>query len=189
MPNVTWQEPQILVDLLAINLLADENGMSLPGARRVSVVSPWFSEVELFLRPGAWHRQLQIERSTGTYSLNRILARFLERGWVVEVAVLAYGRNPNSGMTKDVGTHQRERDVLRHLLSIGASVYLVPDLHAKGIVTPLGLVTGSTNFTRSGLFLQAQNSNYLPFDNPDYGPNAIQLRARYDSKIPVSSIP
>jgi hypothetical protein len=188
MPNVTWQEPQILVDLLAMNLLADENGMSLPGARRVSVVSPWFSEVELFLRPGPWHRHLQIERLPGTYSLNRLLARFLQRGWQVEIAVLAYGSGP-SGLNKDPASFSREREVLRFLLKAGANVYLVPDLHAKGVITPLGLATGSTNITRSGLFLQAQNANYFPFDNPDYSPNAVQLRARYASSSPARAIP
>jgi hypothetical protein len=188
MPNVTWQEPQILVDLLAMNLLADENGMVLGSPRRVSVVSPWFSEVELFLRPGPWHTHLQIERSAGTYSLNRILSRFLARGWTVEVAVLAYGTNP-SGLTKDPAAHSRERDVLRYLFGQGATIHLVPDLHAKGVITPLGLVTGSTNLTRSGLFLQAQNANYFPFDNPDYEANAVQLRSRYDSVSAATSVP
>ena len=32
MPNVTWQEPQILLDLLAVNLFAELNGLTLPGA-------------------------------------------------------------------------------------------------------------------------------------------------------------
>ena len=172
----------------AMSLLADENSMVVPAPRRVSVVSPWFSEVELFLRAGPWHRQLQIERSAGTYSLNRILQRFLVRGWTVEIAVLAYGRNP-SGLTKDPAHHRRECDVLRYLLGEGAAVYLVPDLHAKGLVTPLGLVTGSTNMTRSGLFLQAQNANYFPFDSPDYNANATQLRSRYCSLTAASAIP
>jgi hypothetical protein len=188
MPNVAWQEPQILVDLLAVNLLADENEMAIPEPHRVSIVSAWFSEVELFLRPGPWHRHLQIERSAGTYSLNRILQRFLGRGWMVEVAVLAYGRNP-SGLTKKPDEHRRERYVLRNLLSAGASVYLVPDLHAKGVITPLGLVTGSTNLTRSGLFLQAQNANYFPFDSADYHPNVTQLRSRFESLAPATAIP
>jgi hypothetical protein len=188
MPNVSWQEPQILVDLLAMSLLADENGMTLTGPKRVSVISPWFSEVELFLRPGPWHRHLQIERSTGTYSLNRILARFLTRDWAVDVAVLAYGTNP-SGLTKDPGAHVREREVLRYLFDRGASIHLAPDLHAKGVITPLGLVTGSTNITRSGLFLQAQNANYFPFDNADYSANATQLRSTYDSVPRATAIP
>jgi hypothetical protein len=188
MPNVTWQEPQILVDLLAINLLADENGMTIGSPRRISVVSPWFSEVELFLRPGPWHRYLQIERSAGTYSLNRILARFLGRGWTVDVAVLAYGVSP-SRLTKDPASHHREREVLRYLFSEGASIYLVPDLHAKGVITPLGLVTGSTNITGSGLFLQSQNANYFPFDHADYDANAVQLRSRLAPAHIATSIP
>lgn len=188
MPNVTWQEPQILVDLLAINLLADENEMTIPGSRCVSVVSAWFNEVELFLRPGPWHRHLQIERSSGSYSLNRILQRFLSSDWEVNVAVLSYGKNP-SGLTKDPKNHFREREVLRHLQSQGASVYLVPDLHAKGVVTPLGLVTGSTNITKSGLFFQAQNANYFPYDSPEYEPNRIQLLSKYSSCPKALTIP
>ncbi len=50
MPNVTWQEPQILLDLLAVNLFAELNGLTLPGARHIAVITPWFSNVELFLR-------------------------------------------------------------------------------------------------------------------------------------------
>ena len=33
MPNVTRQEPQILLDLLAVNLFAELNGLTLPGAK------------------------------------------------------------------------------------------------------------------------------------------------------------
>src|SRR5207247_10826823 len=40
MPNVAWQEPQVIVDLLAMNLLAQENGMTLPGEHMIAVVSP-----------------------------------------------------------------------------------------------------------------------------------------------------
>lgn len=188
MPNVSWQEPQVLVDLLAINLLAEEHGMSVPGERRVSMISPWFSEVELFLRPGPWHRTLKIERSAATYSLYRILLRFLARGWTVEVAVLAYGTSP-SGLHKEPSDHRREVEVLQRLHADGAAIYLVPDLHAKGVVTPLGIVTGSTNITRSGLFLQAQNANYFAHDNPEYPSNRAQLLSRFADCPRASSVP
>ena len=36
MPNVTWQEPQILLDLLAINIFAELNGLTLPDARHIA---------------------------------------------------------------------------------------------------------------------------------------------------------
>lgn len=188
MPNVSWQEPQILVDLLAINLLAEENCMQLPGERRISVISPWFSEVELSLRPGPWHRTLQVDRSAGSYSLYRILQRFLTHNWSVEIAVLAYGPN-SSGLNKIPSNHRREVDILSRLLGDGAAIYLVPDLHAKGVVTPLGIVTGSTNLTHSGLFLQAQNANYFPHDSREYESNRIQLLARYNRSPKATSIP
>ena len=188
MPNVSWQEPQILVDLLAINLLAEENEMMLPGAMEISVVSPWLSEVELFLRPGLWHRQLQLERSAASYGLSRILQRFLVRGWAVDIAVLAYGFNP-CGIHKDPNAHTRERQVLSRLLGLGATVHLVPDLHAKGVVTPLGLLTGSTNITRSGLFLQTQNALYFAHDHVEYPPNRQNLRACYQRSPKAASVP
>jgi len=188
MPNVSWQEPQVLVDVLAMNLLADENGMALEGERRVSVVSPWFSEVELFLRPGPWHRLLDVERSSGSYSLNRILQRFARRGWRVDIAVLAYGKNP-CGITKEPANHFHEREVLSQLLNVGANLHLVPDLHAKGVVTPLGLLTGSTNLTNSGLFLQAQNAMYFAFNHPEYAPSSTQLRARFEHQAKANSVP
>ncbi len=188
MPNVSWQEPQVLVDVLAINLLSDENGMQIPGSRRVSVVSPWFSEVELSLRPGPWHRHLQIEHSAASYNLSRILQRFLDRKWRVDVAVLAYGKNP-CGITKEAVAHFREREVLRRLMDLGANIHLVPDLHAKGVVTPLGLITGSTNLTNSGLFLQAQNAMYFAHDHAEFPQNEIQLRARFDYVQKATDIP
>ena len=31
--------------------------MTLPAAREVAVISPWLSDVEIFLRPGLWYQQ------------------------------------------------------------------------------------------------------------------------------------
>ncbi|MCX6027108.1 MAG: hypothetical protein NTY23_12785, partial [Chloroflexi bacterium] len=83
MPNVTWQEPQVLVDLLAINLLAERNGMSLPGAKEVAFVSPWLSDVEILMRPGVWHQQLTVGATDGQYSLGSLMTDFNARGWLV----------------------------------------------------------------------------------------------------------
>jgi hypothetical protein len=40
MPNITWQEPQVIIDVLAMNLLADQNGMNLGAEREIAVISP-----------------------------------------------------------------------------------------------------------------------------------------------------
>ena len=67
MPNITWQEPQVIVDLLAMNLLADQNGMNLGAEREIAVVSPWLSDVEIALRPGAWYQQLTVGEKVGSF--------------------------------------------------------------------------------------------------------------------------
>jgi hypothetical protein len=152
MPNVAWQEPQALIDLLAVNLYAAETGMRLPGPREVGVVSPWLGDVELELRASPWHLQPSLARTDLALALTDCLGRFLDLGWSVEVAVLGYGTSP-AGMSKPKEKFQAEVRLLRGLLGRGATVWLAPTLHAKGVVTPLGIITGSTNLTQSGLFL------------------------------------
>jgi len=68
-------------------------------------------------------------------------------------------------------------------------VFLVPDLHAKGVVTPLGIVTGSTNITHSGLYAQSQNANYFAHGNADYAGNRTQLLGRYEGLRAVERVP
>jgi hypothetical protein len=141
MPNVAWQEPQVIVDLLAMNLLAQENGMTLPGAHEIAVVSPWFSDVEISLRPGPWYQQLSVGETQRSCGLQVCLSAFCKSGWDVHIAVLAYGHNP-CGINKEPDKFAAERRLLRQLIVLGVKVHLVPDLHAKGIVTPLAIVTG-----------------------------------------------
>lgn len=188
MPNVAWQEPQVIVDLLAMNLLAQQNGMTLPGAHEIAVVSPWFSDVEISLRPGPWYQQLGVGESQRSCGLQVCLSAFCRNGWDVHVAVLAYGQNP-CGIKKDPANFPGERRLLRHLLSLGTKVHLVPDLHAKGIVTPLAIITGSTNLTNSGMFAQLQNANYFAVGHPDFSNNRVQLKATYQYTPATDSVP
>jgi hypothetical protein len=188
MPNVTWQEPQIIIDLLAMNLLADRNGMRLGAERQIAVISPWLSDIEISLRPGPWYQQITVGERATSSSLQTSLAAFCSRSWDVHVAVLAYGEN-TCGITKPPEKFGAERRLLRQLIKIGAKVHLVPNLHAKGIVTPLAIVTGSTNLTNSGLFAQAQNANYFSFGHPDFFANRVQLLARYQHVLPTDTIP
>jgi hypothetical protein len=189
MPNVTWQEPQILLDLLAVNLFAELNGLTLPGARHIAVITPWFSNVELFLRPCPWHQQLTLGEVERNMAFRDALAEFSRRGWQADVAVLNYGRNP-SGLEKPLESFRTERLFLQRLLdTTSVRVFLVPDLHAKGVVTPLGIITGSTNITHSGLYAQSQNANYFAHDSADYAGNRTQLLGRYDGLTPVERIP
>jgi hypothetical protein len=188
LPNVTWQEPQALVDLLAVNLLADRNGMRLPGPREISIVSPWLSDVEIAMRPGVWQQQLTVGETDGHYTLDSVLSDFCNAGWLVHVAVLAYGQSV-SGLRKDPAKFAHERSFLRRLIERGVRVYLVPNLHAKGVVTPLAIITGSTNLTDSGLYAQSQNANYFAHDHPDYLANRVQLMARITSITPSTELP
>lgn len=188
MPNVAWQEPQVIVDLLAMNLLAQENGMTLPGSREIAVISPWFSDVEIFLRPGPWYQQITVGENQTSCGLQACLTAFCRKGWEVHVAVLAYGSNP-CGIVKEADKFRAERRLLRQLLLAGANIHLVPDLHAKGIVTPLAIVTGSTNLTNSGMFAQAQNANYFPAAHPDFAGNRVQLVSKYKHTPATSTIP
>jgi hypothetical protein len=188
MPNVTWQGPQVLVDLLAMNLLAARNGMDLPGPKEIVVISPWLSDVEIFMRPGAWHQQLTIGEIESSCTVQSLLADFRTANWDVRVAVLSYGRS-RSGLEKNPERFTAERNLLRMLIARGVTVYLLPDLHAKAIVTPLGIVTGSTNLTTSGMFAQLQNANYFPFNHPDFFSNRSHLMSMLEGVKPVESIP
>jgi hypothetical protein len=185
MPNVTWQEPQVLIDLLALNLFAAENGMTLPSSRELAVVSPWLSDVEIDLRPGPWHQQLTVGAAPESLSLFRCLSTFQRLGWQVEVAVLAYG-TPFGGLYKTADKFPSEVRLLRQLAGEGVRLYQVPGLHAKGVVTPLAIITGSTNLTHSGLYAQAQNANYFAHDHPDYPGNRLQLLNCFRSLSPAA---
>jgi len=113
--------------------------MTLRGPRMIAVVSPWLSDVEIGLRAGAWHQQITVGEATSA-SLQTILTEYCRAGWDTHVAVLAYGLNP-SGIEKPLEKFGHERRLLKRLISQGAHIHLVPDLHAKGVVTPLGVIT------------------------------------------------
>jgi phosphatidylserine/phosphatidylglycerophosphate/cardiolipin synthase-like enzyme len=180
MPNVSWQEPQILLDLLAMNLYAEKNGMQLGGPKEVVVVSPWLSDVEILLRPGTWHQQLTLGEVDTHCTLRHALGEFLRRGWKVSVAVLAYGA---AGLFKKSQEFRRERELLRALQQQGALVYLIPDLHAKGLVTPLAILTGSTNLTKAGLFAQSQNASFFSHDHLEYSGNRTTLLGKLQNSM------
>lgn len=188
MPNVTWQEPQVLVDLLALNLFAERNGLAIPGPKEIAVVSPWLSDIELFMPPNPWHQNAMVGTTEQGLTLQLALREFCKKGWVVNIAVLAYGSSP-SGLEKKPEHHISEREFLRSIQAQGAKIRLVPDLHAKGIVTPFGIVTGSTNITTSGMYLQSQNTNYFPHDHPDYQVNREQLLKKFEGIKPTDMLP
>lgn len=186
MPNVTWQEPQVLIDLLAMNLFAAENGMQLPGPRGLAVVSPWLTDVEIELRPGPWHQQLAVGAVPDALSLYQCLSAFHRLEWLVEVAVLAYGSSVG-GLSKSADKYQSEVRFLRALEHVGIRLYQVPGLHAKGVVTPLAIITGSTNLTHGGLYAQAQNANYFAHDHHDYPANRTQLLSCFRGLPPAKA--
>jgi hypothetical protein len=188
MSNVTWQEPQILADLLSLNLYASDNGLHVPGSRELAIVSPWLSNIELSMNPGPWYHLLTLGESKPHIDLLSCVRTFREHEWRVQLAVLAYG-TVNTAIPKPVQDFETERRWLRQAMAAGAEVYLVPNLHAKGIVTPLGIITGSTNLTHSGMYLQSQNSNYFPYSHPDFEGNRIQLLSKLRPEYCVNVIP
>jgi hypothetical protein len=186
MPNVTSIEPQVLLDLLALNLYHEESGGTLAAHPSIALISPWLSDVELSLRPSAWQSRLgAVQRDSGL-RLGDCLRRFCAKDWNVQVAVLKYGQSP-SGLSKASNSHLHERQLLRGLKAAGARVFLCPDLHAKGIVTPLGVISGSTNYTHSGMHLQMQNANFFAFDHPDFETNRRSLMLHLRPEFEVSS--
>ena len=188
MPNISSMEPQILIDLLALSL---EEALDAPedSQRIVAVVSAWFSNVELTLNPSGCYSALAPGLRASSMRMADCLARFCEAGWDVRIGVLKFGQSTVSGLQKDLTKFNHERALLKRLLAMGAGIYLCPNLHAKGIITQLGVITGSTNYTNSGLHLQMQNANYFPYDHPDYASNRETLLACLDESFKVSVIP
>jgi len=184
MPNITWQEPRVIVDLMALNLIAEKNNMTLPGPKTLAIISPWLSDFEIAMRPGPWFQQLTVGEYDNNVSLSNCLKVFNEAGWRVIIAVLAYGRSP-SGLTKVKENFWVERNLLRKAISLGSEIYLITDLHAKGVITPLAIITGSTNLTHSGLYAQFQNANYFPHDHPEYAGNLSHLMNLFQGITPA----
>jgi hypothetical protein len=187
MPNIAAMEPQILVDLLALSL-RQANLDGTVGGEVIAVVSPWFSNVELSLHPSGRHGALTSGKDATHLKFAECLQRFCQQGWSVRVGVLKYGHS-FAGLMKRAADFGHERAALRGLLASGAQIYLCPNLHAKGIVTPLGVITGSTNYTGSGMHLQMQNPNYFAFDHPDYSGNRATLLAYLHDGFRTASIP
>jgi hypothetical protein len=175
MPNITWQEPQILADILALSLYAAANGQPCPNDRIVALISPWLSNIEITLRPGPWYQLLTMGVSDDNPSLLGCVRSFRKLNWTVRIGVLRYGVDQE--ISKPPAAFDYERRWLRQALDDGAEVYLVPNLHAKGIVTPFGIVTGSTNLTHSGVYVQSQNANYFSCAHLEYLGNRQQLLA------------
>ena len=166
----------MLVDLLALNL-EHAQLVTLPQTQRsITVISPWFTDMELALHPSGHHAGLGPRGGAQSMQLSEVLRWFCRQGWAVNIAVLRYGES-YSGLRKDPCTFLREIEVLRGMISAGAQVYLCPSLHAKGIVTPLGAVTGTTNYTHSGIHLQMQNAYYFPANHEEFAKTRIQLLA------------
>jgi phosphatidylserine/phosphatidylglycerophosphate/cardiolipin synthase-like enzyme len=174
MPNVTSIEPQVLVDLLALTL--QDVDLNCTAEAEIAVISPWLSDVELSLHPSGRHARLSGAHDASSLHFSECLQRLAQLGCSVRIGVLKYGAS-FAGFSKDPQKFSHERYVLTALLQAGAEIFLCPNLHAKGIVTPLGVITGTTNYTHSGLHLQNQNVNYFAFDHPDYAKNRAQLLA------------
>ena len=186
MPNVTAMEPQILVDLLA--LAVEDAQVRAPAARAmVAVISPWLSDVELTLLPSNRHGALGGGNEAVPLGFGQCLERLCNLGCDVHIGVLAYNEM-FQGLRKEAAKFSHERAVLRGLLVAGAKVYLCHNLHAKGIVTDLGLITGSTNYTRSGVFLQMQNANYFAYDHSEYRSNKATLMAYLTDAYRVANV-
>jgi hypothetical protein len=188
MPNVTAIEPQVLLDLLALTLKDFEFGGAPPAETEIAVISPWLSDVELSLSPSGRHGCLGSPSDANTLRLGECLRRFCELGCPVRIAVLAYGAE-FAGLVKDPRKYSHERAVLNSLLGAGAEVHLCPGLHAKGIVTPLGAITGTTNYTHSGLHLQRQNALYFAFNHAEYGATRQSLLANFRPQTRATNIP
>ena len=186
MPNITWQEPQIFAELLASNYNAVINDQEIPGEREIIFISPWISNVELICKPGVWNQGITIGRRESQITLGKSIQFLCKQGWRVRVAVLQFGKSI-SGLIKLRSSFKHEVAFLKNIFIFGALVYFCPDLHAKGLVTPFGIITGGTNFTFSGLYLQSQNSNYFSFNHQEYKSNRIQLISKIKNIKPVSS--
>ncbi len=174
MANVTSMEPQVLVDLLALNLEHSQLVTLPPNERTITIVSPWLTDMELALHPSGHHSSLGVQGHAQSLHLSGALRWFCKKSWKVNIAVLKYGES-YSGLKKDRTSFSREYGFLQTLLDMGADVYLCPGLHAKGIVTPLGVVTGTTNYTHSGLHLQMQNAFYFPYNHQEFARTKVLL--------------
>lgn len=167
-------EPQVLVDLLALNL-EHSRLISLPEAQRsITVISPWLTDMELELHPSGHHSVLGVRSDSRAYHFSEALIAFCRAEWCVNVAVLRYGES-YCGLKKSPSLFSREVSLLRRLLTAGANVFLCPGLHAKGIITPLGVVTGTTNYTHSGLHLQMQNAYYFSYNHAEFTKTCANL--------------
>ena len=122
MPNITWLEQQIFIDLLAANYFAEINDQELPGEKELAIISPWISNVELTLRPGVWHQNLTVGQRGYEINLSTCIKQFCERGWIVNIAVLQYGKS-SSGLQKEASKHKHENYFLKEILLYGTRVY------------------------------------------------------------------
>ena len=178
MPNVSWLEPQNLADLLAMNLFAARNGMEWgESEKEIKIVSPWFNKFDLTLSPTGWHQQLKSGEFDRKATFQDCLHSALAEGWKLSIAVLSYKETGN--LSKPRGKFGSERKILHELRERGATVILVENLHAKGIISPLAVVSGSTNYTHGGMHYQLQNSIYFSQSSDEYQSTVSQLQRHF----------
>jgi hypothetical protein len=178
MPNVSWLEPQNLADLLAMNLFAARSGMDLgEDNKKIGILSPWFREFDLTLSPTGWHQQLKTGEFERKATFQDCLHTALDDGWKLSIAVLPY--DDSASLSKPRNNYKAERKILHGLREKGASVFLVDNLHAKGIISPLAVVSGSTNYTHGGMHYQLQNSIYFSNSSSEYASTKRQLETHF----------
>lgn len=110
----------------------------LSPSREVYLISPWITDLAVIRNGQAELRALLPDRATGDVWLSTVLMRLAERGTDVRVVC-----RPGQASTEEF---------LRKLPSSVETRRHDP-LHAKGLITDHAFLSGSMNFTYSGLHL------------------------------------
>ncbi len=142
-------------------------GELLLPSRCVWLVSPWISDIPVINNESNSFAQLAPEWSRGHVPLSKVIAHILEAGTTVHVATRDNDRNRSFLTTLDA-LCQKPR----------LKVHTSDELHEKGLLGDDYYLSGSMNFTVSGIQIN-EEVVHLITDPADVARNRVSLTQRW----------
>ena len=140
----------VIWDFLERTLYSALNGF-LDESHEVIIISPYIRDIDNphFVSKGPMSDILTTAEIRSNTKVTEILISIARQGCKVKLMTAPFGKrfgkdNPDF--------NEEESKMLEKLKSAGIEIKSHQNNHAKNIVTPVGIITGSANFTNAALF-------------------------------------
>ena len=129
-----------------------------PEEKVVLVASPWLSDVELY--GCRWHQSMlsTLNKSQAFSSLIDVLGVLCNLGYQVELVLAARRGKFLPAKTNEMV--KREKILIDKATQKGVRCSFRSDFHSKELVTPFAILSGSSNWTKNGLWNLIEHLEY-----------------------------